>query len=69
MNIIDTHPIPDATNADATSLAVAIHAQKVPNVKLNWFVMSRILINLPLASNLRADKVTHNIIYSSSIFN
>jgi hypothetical protein len=70
INITDTHPIPDATNADATSLAVAIHAQKVPNVKLNWFVMSRILINLPLASNLRADKVkTHNIINSSSTLN
>jgi hypothetical protein len=36
---------------------VAIHAQKGPNVKLNWFVMSLILISQPLVSNLRADKV------------
>lgn len=52
-----SHPIPDAMNADATSLAVAIHAQKGPNVKPNWFAMSLILISQPLVSNLRADKV------------
>jgi hypothetical protein len=48
-------------NADATSLAVAIHAQKAPNVKPNWFAMSLILISQPLVSNLRADKVIKSI--------